>query len=216
MSKAPVSDLSPPPPSALESTGVTPTLMTGLFVWLLRAHFSNPALLDDPALRSLGWSPGPETPLLIESSLRWAPENVGARPALIVRPGAWSAGRAGVNDQYQGGLTPDGGEMYMAPLEGTHTVLAIAAIEGGDAASRLGYEAFSHFMSAFPKVRERYSGQISRLRVRELGAPYIMEEPRQHMAVEIAIVYDVVKTWLVFAEAPLFDRVMFTVAASLG
>jgi hypothetical protein len=107
----------------------SPILATGVLLDILREHFGNPNSIVDPSLQQCVWSGDKDTGILIETSTNEALEQVGQRPALLVRRNEIKFERLGINDE----IYSSGGQMgrsFVIAFQGSHTIFCISTKPG--------------------------------------------------------------------------------------
>lgn len=196
-------------PSSLQTTGVTPLLLTGLFVQLLRYQFADANNILTPQLRTRLWTPEIQTSrLLIESMTKFKPEDLALRPALLVRRDAISAQNMGIGGgRVQSEFSTVGGEMYHMLMIGSHTLFALAA----DAAEAELYaiEAFRFLMHFSAKIRCDFN--LMRFLPASIASPIRVEECSNHHAVPVVFGYAYTESWQLIAEAPVLKTLSINV-----
>jgi hypothetical protein len=203
------------PPSSLCTTGLQAHILTGVFLQLLRSHFSSADYIEEPRLRGCLWVPkldDPVTPdpqssrILIEPVYRWDPRQLQARPAVIVRRNDLQPrNRIGIamNEEMNlGALDPDGlpeaGREYYLPFQGSHSLFCVA--KDGGAAELLSTEvARELYQFARPIVKE-FGFEF--LELAHIGAVSRLEESFEHFAVPVTVRYGFYDSWKVTKQAP--------------
>lgn len=206
-------------PSALCSTGHQPLIMTGVFVQLIRQHFSDRENIADPVMRAkaLGepghwiWRENPtETGITIESATRFDPRQAETRPAVYVRRNSWQTRKISINDQVQGRPLLSGQRMFTKLLMGSHTLFCLAG-EAGEA-EKLGYEVAADLITSGPIIREEL--YLHQFAVAEIGGIGKIKEASDNFAVPVTVSYAFENTWQMHQHVPLLKTIGVTTTIS--
>ena len=205
------------PPSSLCTSGLQAQILTGVFLQLIRSHFSSADYIEEPRLRTCLWVPkvddavvaDPErSRILIEPVYRWDPRTIQARPGIIVRRNDLQPRNRlgiGMNEEVSlGGLDPDSlpeaGREYYLPFQGSHSLFCVA--KDGGAAELLSTEvARQLYQFARPIVKE-FGFEF--LELAHIGAVSRLEESFEHFAVPVTIKYGFYDHWKVTKQTPRF------------
>jgi hypothetical protein len=178
------------------SLGPRPQIMTGLFVSLLRQHFSSPDNIDSAIFRERLFRDAPDEDasgtLLIEDATVWTPTRTQMRPGIIVKRNGWQHNKQFTLDS-RAGIDKDGHVQYTKLLRGSHTIFCIAR-EGAET-EVLAAEVYRFFMH-FGMVFRHYFGLLM-FELVEIGAPAYLEEAPDCFVVPITIGYGWAETWTV-------------------
>lgn len=208
------------PASSLCTTGLQAHILTGVFLQLLRTHFSKAETVEEPRLRNCLWVPkvdDPVTPdpaasrILIEPVYRWDPRQVQARPALIVRRDDLQPRNRiaiGMNERMaMGGVAqedmPAAGREYYLPFEGSHTLFCLA-MDGG-VAELLSTEAARELYQFAKPIALEFGFEF--LELAHIGAVARLEESFEHFVVPVTVRYGFYDHWQVVKQAPRFSGV---------
>lgn len=205
------------PPSSLCSTGLQAHILTGVFLQLLRSHFSRADHIEEPRLRGCLWVPkedDPVTPdperstILIEPVYRWDPRQLQARPAVVVRRNDLQPRNRlgiGLNEEQQlrgldpGGL-PEAGREYYLPFQGSHSLFCVA--KDGGAAELLSTEVARELYQFAQPITKEFGFEF--LELAHIGSVARLEESFEHFAVPVTIRYGFYDHWKVTKLAPRF------------
>jgi len=198
-------DFVPNIPSALNSLGIKPYVLTGYVRQLLLRHFGKGDQILEPNLRSLIWSKvNTTTEIEIETVTRWKPSSTETRPALIIKRNDITTKRIAINDQQQG-LPWDGTShtSYSLLVEGSHTVFCISTRPM--VAEILGVEILELLTTSASMIRE----DLQLLRVAPVGAGSVselQELPKNYVVpVSVAWVYSL--NWRQIPNSPLLKTI---------
>jgi hypothetical protein len=207
------------PPSSLCTTGLQAHILTGVFLQLVRNHFSIAENIEEPRLRNCLWVPLVNDPLLpdpersrilIEPVYRWDPSLLQSRPAIIVRRGALTQNRVGIamNEQMSlGGLDqaslPLAGREYYLPFQGSHVLFCIAG--DGGVAELLSTEIARELYQFARPITEEFGFEIFELG--EIGEVQRLEEHNEQFVVPVAFTYRFYDQWVVSQQEPRFSGV---------
>jgi hypothetical protein len=209
------------PVSSLCTTGHVANVITGVWVRVLREHFSNSANLEFNGINALGreeleqyiWAgdgqgnaDATKTRIQIDSVLRYNAQDVQRRPALYVKRNTFQTQRLGIRDGFTLGprRTPEGGiervqgEYKARILLGSHTVFCVGG--SGAEAELLGMEVFSHLVGFSQILREDL--KLHRLEVTEVGEAAVLDEAVERFVVPVTVAYAAIPAWRVDVVAP--------------
>lgn len=208
------------PSSSLCTTGLQAHILTGVFLQLLRSHFSRADTIEEPRLRQCIWVPkdaDPVTPdpqrsrILIEPVYRWDPRQTQARPAVIVRRNDLQPRNRlgiGMNEQFGvGGLDPNGlpeaGREFYLPFQGSHSLFCVA--KDGGAAELLSTEVARELYQFARPITQEFGFEF--LELAHIGAVSRLEESFEHFAVPVTVNYGFYDHWTVTQLEPRFSGV---------
>lgn len=211
------------PPSSLCTTGLQAHILTGVFLQLLRSHFSSAESIEEPRLRNCLWVPmddDPVTPdpqrsmILIEPVYRWDPRQLQARPGVYVRRNDLQPkNRVGIGmNQYQelGGIRadslPEAGREYYLPFQGSHSLFCVA--KDGGAAELLSTEIARELYQFARPITDEFGFEF--LELAHIGSVARLEESFEHFAVPVTMSYGFYDQWKVAKLAPRFAGVSLT------
>jgi hypothetical protein len=207
------------PPSSLCTTGLQAHILTGVFLQLVRNHFSVAENIEEPRLRNCLWVPQVSDPLLpdqerskilIEPVYRWDPTLLQARPAVIVRRGALTPQKVGIamNEQLAlGALDPAGlpiaGREYYQPMTGSHVLFCIAS--DGGVAELLSTEVARELYQFARPIAVEFG--FSAFELGEIGEVQRLEEHNEQFVVPVTFKYGFYDQWVVAQQEPRFSGV---------
>lgn len=178
------------------SLGIRPQLMTGLFVSLLRTHFSSEDNIENAIFRERLFREAPDEDgsgaLLIDDATVWAPGRTEKRPGIIIKRDGW---------QHQKQLTLDsaagydefGNTMYVKLWRGSHTIFCIGR-EGAET-EVLAAEVY-RFLMHFGMIFRHYFGLLM-FEVLEVGALSQLQDEPDNLTVPITVGYGWSESWTV-------------------
>lgn len=188
--------------NSLCSTGWSAYLLTGFLVDFLVRHFASPLNVETPDLRSLVWSPGDRTGILIEEESRWRPQTTEKRPAVIVKRNAYRSVRLG-RANLAGYNNGTGSRFYAKLWSGSHTLFCLH--RSGAGADLLATEVVNE-VGRFAHALQGALG-LHYLEVVEVGPASEVEEATESRAVPVTVGWVYEDTWEVVEEAPPLRRV---------
>jgi hypothetical protein len=187
--------------SDLCSAGWRRLLMTGLLRELLTQHFSSAESIEQIPLKDKLWTPNPDTKILIESVFRWRPQVTGKRAAVLIKAGDLKSERVGIGNRNEN--TAEGNIQYTKTATGNHTLLCIAGEE--PEAEILALEVFN-FLKSYAQILRQWLNLL-RLDVDGLGAPTLIAEHDEMVAVPIPVQYGWEDSWKIVQQAPLLKPI---------
>lgn len=208
------------PPSSLCTTGLQAHILTGVFLQLLRSHFSSADYIEEPRLRGCLWIPKIDDPvtadpsrskILIEPVYRWDVRTIQTRPGVIVRRNDLQPrNRVGLamNEEMQlRGLEPDGlpeaGREYYLPFQGSHSLFCVS--KDGGAAELLSTEVARELYQFARPITKEFGFEF--LELAHVGAVARLEESFEHFAVPVTVRYGFYDHWRVTKQTPRFAGV---------
>jgi len=196
--------------SSISKTGLKPHILTGVFLQICRALFSDPEAISEDALKRYIWHPDPKlSRILIEAMYRWKTEDVQARPSVIVKRGAWRIEKLGLGDNFLGG-TPETGfdeAEHMTSGVGTHVISCLGTT--GLEAELVGTEVYQAFLGFSKVIREQFC--LGQFNVSEVGPVGRFEESSTHFVVPITLTYKFFIRWDLLRQTPEWMRTSFRI-----
>jgi hypothetical protein len=208
-----------PEPSSLCTTGLNGTIITGIFLQLLRNAFSHADNIRSEKLKECIWVPKPDDPvvedparskILIESVYRWDARAIGQRPAVLVRRNQQAPQVVGISGNQLFTLgepdpdnLPEWGREHAAPVQGGHTIFAIAKNPG--TTEVLAVEVESYIRQFGPVFDREFS--FLRFHLSQVGPVSQLQEADEHFAVAMTVEYAYYDTWKLIPVAPRFAGV---------
>lgn len=198
--------------SALCSTGIRPTIVTGIILRLLQYHFSNPKNIQDPVLQNSLFEIDPKTGTIIGSRIRVKAmyemdvRNLEQKPAILVRRGPADATKFPLMSKSITHLEANGnyrGEDYYVPIQATHLITCLA--EGGMAADRLGEEVFYRMLEFTPAIKNDI--KIGDFYVTRMDSPKPLDDSGSTFYVNIQINWNFVHSWTLVPIAPILKKI---------
>jgi len=200
--------------SALCTIGHPPLVMTGVLLWVIRRHFSDPAQIVDASLKDYIWNSETEASrIAIESVTKWPKSPTQAiqrRPGIYVKRNRYGRIKLGIGDKHMLGTRSsidksnivtdnavDNGYRYEVIIAGSHTVFCIGGT--GAEAETVGTEVFFELVEFAPLIRK--DTNLNRFEVMELGGIGKLEESREHWVVPVVVTYAFNHVWQLTPEA---------------
>lgn len=197
----------------LRSLGPLPFVMTGFLVQSLRAHFVSLANLTDRALAldntQFLWTPGPQSPVMIESFTNYDPTKIEHRPTLVVKRNNFKSQRLGINNQMMLTQPNNGQNQYANAFLGSHTVFCLSG--KGPEAERLGAEVFCELLEFSSVIRQTLN--LLRFEVMEVGDLAILEESSENFVVPVNVAYAFEHAWVLRPSSPRLRKIDLSVLA---
>lgn len=190
--------------SSLCSLGMRPLLMTGFLRQNLMEHFAEKDQIEDASLKDYLWKSSADSGILIESITRWKPSEAAARPALIIKRGAWRVERKGINDQHLGYNNLEGYDRYSTFMTGSHTIFCIALT--GAECEKLAAEVYRYLVTFSPIIRRELN--LQRFVVAEVGPLNELDESDEHFVVPVSVTYSHEDAWTLKPQAPKLKRIV--------
>ena len=180
-------------------------LLTGFFRECLTRLFYSAENIEEPDLRTLLWTPGTDTKILIEADTLWAPQLTQLRPGVIIKRNGYKNMLMAIGDLMQGPDT-QGDYHHETFWVGSHTLFAIGG--SGMQAELLGSEVQRYF-TEFALYLAKDVG-LTRLQVTELDAPAKLEESNENWVVPVTVGYTFSEAWKVSLQAPRLKAVVIS------
>lgn len=199
-------------PSALCNIRFTPSIVTGILLRILQAHFADANNIRDPALKELTWAAddpagaGIQSKILIIPLHQYDPRQLQQRPALLVLRQAAETHRLPMDSRTLPSLDTKGffrGDRHLVPITCTHVVRCLAA--GAFAADRLGEEVFYRLLEYFPVIKADFP--FSDFDVKILNPPQKVDEHSENFAVDVGLPWTHIHGWTLTAEAPILREI---------
>lgn len=197
--------------SALCNKRFTPSVVTGILLRMLQAHFSNSENIRDEKLQSLVWTPdnqgGTEvSPLLIIPLFKYDAARMQNRPAILIFHQGMQAQRKIINDKATVGLDPNGnfsGERFVKDLACTHVVRCVA--KSSFAAERIAEEVFFYLLEFQHAIKQDFP--FSEFQVRQTTGVKPLNEENTSFSVDIAVPWEHLYGWTLKPIAPILKKV---------
>jgi len=199
-------------PSSLCNMRFKPSIVTGILLRLLQAHYYDSGNIVDEKLKAALWIEDPTNKALIESKINikpgrtYDPRTIQQRPAILVFRNEISTQRFPLESKTLSHLEANGnyrGENHHVPIIGSHTLRCLA--KGAFATDRLSEETFYRMLEYFPAIKRDFP--FSEFDVKSIGEPQLIEESGQHYGVDIIIGWVNVHNWTLVPIAPILKKV---------
>ncbi len=184
------------------STGVSPVMMTGFFVQMMRQHFVNPGSIVRDAFRERLWNQSAcASGINVADGSVWDPTRAGNQPSVVVKRNKWQiAQKMSIGSRYR--LTTEGHWHYSAALAGSHTLFAIA--KAGAEVEILTEEVYRFALTMAPVIRKEFN--LLSFELLDIGEIGILKEATELYAVPITVAYAWEESWVLHQDAPLLKR----------
>ena len=197
--------------SALCNKRFTPSIVTGILLRLLQAHFSNSENIRDEKLQDLIWIPDDQgglevSPILIIPLFKYDAARMQHRPALLVSHQGMQAVRKVINDKATVGLDPNGnfsGERFVKDLSCTHVIRCVA--KSSFAAERIAEEVFYYLLEFQHAIKQDFP--FSEFQVRQTTGTKPLNEENTSFSVDIAVPWEHLYGWTLKPIAPILKKV---------
>jgi len=196
--------------SSIPKTGIKPYILTGAFLQIARAIFSDSESISEDPLERYIWHPDPKiSRILIESINRWKTEDVQQRPAVLVRRGAWKIGKLGLGDKLHGGMEVSGfdDEQHQVACTGSHAIICLGTT--GHEAELVGTEMYQAFLGFSKVIREQLC--LAKFNVTDIGPVTRFEESHTHFMVPVTLQYEFFMNWELLRQTPEWTRTSFNI-----
>lgn len=208
--------------SSLCTTQHPANVLTGIFIQMLRHHFSDEDRLqyngkneftasdhetNKRELEGYIWLPSSsETKIQIQSVWELNLQDIDRRPGLYVKRNAFRPQKLAINDGLSTGARSDrsgallrvDGKPHTVLILGSHTVFCVG--RAGAEAELLGQEVFELMLQFSPLLHDEL--RLQSLNVVECGEVSALEESTTHYAVPIVIGYAYPRSWMIEKVAP--------------
>jgi len=199
--------------SALCNMRFTPSVITGVLLRLLQAHFSDPANIRDDKLKGLQWQEDLESSNQIQSAIIIAPtykydaRTLSQRPSILVTRGPVSTDRIAIANKTLTGMSGGYylGDKHVRAVMGQHIIRCVS--KGAFAAERLGEEVFYRTLEYLPAIKNELP--ISDIQMGGLGAAKLIDEEQQNFAVDVVVEWKHTHGWTLIPIAPILKKVRF-------
>lgn len=205
--------------SALCNMRFTPSVVTGVFLRVLQAHFSAPDNIRDQKLKALLWKADPPSGDAIDSEILVAPlymydlRTLEMEPAVLVGHGELKATKFPMQSSYTLGLNSDGnleGSQYSVPITGGTVISCVAGT--AFAADRLAEEIFYFLLENAPVLLKDFP--FSDLDVTSMSAPALVDrDSGERFKVDVGVVWRHIHGWTLKPIAPILKKIGLDVAA---
>ena len=200
-------------PSSMCNMRFTPSIVTGIILRLVQAHFENADNIRDDKLKQLIWVDDATNAASIDSNILIGPlykydtRALQQRPAILVFRQNLSADKFPLDSKTLTSLRDNGnfnGERYVVPINCTHVVRCIA--KGAFAADRIGEEVFYRLLEYFPAIKQDFP--FSNIGITKLTAPQkIGDDANENFVVDIAVEWVHIHGWTLVPIAPILKKV---------
>lgn len=196
--------------SSLVSSGVTPYVLTGILIRLLRYHFADSNNISIESLRGLTWKEDcAESSMHIGAGYEFTPGVVQQRPAIYVKREAVSSKQVGL---LKGDSTVTAlnqitglfeGSKHQKQLQGVFSLICVGTL--GLEAELIGEEVYYRMLHFAPKIQDDI--RVSSFRVRSLSEiKTIKNTPGQLYYTVVAIDWNLIHRWRIVPIAPVLKR----------
>lgn len=208
-------------------------VLTGIFVRLLREHFSSPSNLQYNGeneftdethttpmreLQNYVWDEdNTKTTIQIQSVWEYNTQDIQRRPGLYIKRNPLNPQRIAINDGMTTGARYDSsgklldvrGEYHSIMIVGSHTVFCVG--KTGAEAELLGQEVFELIMMFAPVLRTEF--KFTRVAVQQCGELSMLAEYDEHFVVPIVCSYAFTRAWRLEMVAPWLKSISMDASA---
>ncbi len=219
------------PKSSLCATGHPANVLTGIFVRILREHFSladnleyegsnefesETSPLPKRQLQQYIWNEdNTVTHIQIQPVWAYNSQDIQRRPGIYVKRNSLQPQKLAINDGYtmNAGRDENGkvinikGEYKSILMVGSHTVFCVG--DSGAEVELIGAEVFEHLQGFAQVIRQ--DAKLHKFAVMELGEVALLDEFVEHFVVPIVVGYAFTWTWRVDKIAPRLKTVTIDV-----
>jgi hypothetical protein len=183
---------------------------------ILLQHFVDPTQIILPNLRRYletngAWNQGVTSGVYIEAIARWRPELMEARPAIVIKEGAWQWKRMGIGNVWSADWVT-GREEFSGQWSGTHTLFCVA--KQGAETQGLATEVAKTLLWYGREITTAFDLQF--FTVVGIGALAALKESTEHYVVPVDVAYLVPESWYLEQEAPRLKRIVFRASDFIG
>ena len=199
--------------SALCNIRVTPTIVTGIILRLLQAHFKDPENIRDAKLKQLVWAADDpagdsiESQVLIGPLYKYDKRQIQARPAILVFRQQATTSKFPMESKTLTSLDEAGdfdGEKYVMPVSCTHIIRCCG--KSAFAAERIGEEVFYRLLEYTPAIKDDFP--FSKFDIMALTPPAaITDDANENFMVDIAVQWTTIHGWTLTPIAPILKKV---------
>ena len=193
----------PEEPSSLCSTGLTPHILDGAFLQIMRHHFSHPDYITQDPLKCYVWDvDAAKRTILIDPVYKWDVQKIQERPAILVKRGAWQTQRMSIANKWHGPPEESGYEYATMNviIVGSHNFFAIART--GTEAEELGAEVAYELLEFSQIIREQFG--LSKFDLQRIGEVQRLDESHDHFVVPVTVTYGIIHNWRVLQQSPIW------------
>jgi hypothetical protein len=187
------------------SLGLSPRMLSGVIMRLLKNHFSDPSLILTPNLEQYVWSEKPlESKIRIVKSVFFDPATAGQYPALVVKRMPLQSQRHSMADKVgtsRGMSSTDamrGISHHSRFINGAHRIFCIAEADGES--EDLAQEVFDVLSFLSPAIVERLP--FHNFEVTGMGEQGALTETATQIGVPVDVTYTYEYAWTLQALAP--------------
>jgi len=196
----------PEDPSSICSTGLMPHILTGIFLQLIRHHFSEAGNIVQQALRKYTWNKdAKQTQIAITAVYNWDPRTIQQRPAVMVKRGPLKTHKMSIGDILHGAPDQDGytAEKMMVAFTGSHTFFCCG--RNGIEAEEIGAEVAYELLEFSQVIREQFN--LMTFSLFEIGQVHRLHESHEHFAVPVTVAYGYSHGWTIQLQRPIWMSV---------
>ena len=207
----PIAGCSPSPYSLPEdassvcSTGLLPHILTGIFLQIVRHHFSVPENIIQLPLRRYVWHPDiPQCKIAVEAEYNWTPAALQQRPAVVVKRGDLKSEKLSIGNVFHGPPEEEGfaEDRMIVAFQGSHTLFCCGRT--GTEAELLGAEVAYELLEFSQIIRQQFNLMLFDLH--QIGQVHRLQESHDHFAVPITLAYAFSHGWRVLRQRPIWMR----------
>ncbi len=212
-------------PSSLCTTGLQAHIISGIFLQLLRDHFSDAENIEEPRLQEYRWvgippqnilSDQERSTILIEPVYRWDTRLIQQRPAVLVKRNSLQPQPAAIQNKMmmlgapQPEDMPELAEDFYLPFVGSHTLFCIGT-DGGSVELLATEVARSIYQVSTLLIHEF---GFNKFELNQIGALTKLEEAAEHFAIPVVFQYAYGDMWQLVKQSPRFKGVSLSVESN--
>lgn len=194
----------------------SPSLLTGLFVQFLRAHFATADTIVDEALKGYLWTDDATTTrIMIEPAYSYNNKDVQRRPAILINRMDYNIQYPGLGDgshithlehagSKQAGKHTGSG--FSAILTGTHQIASIG--QTGIECERLAEEIFKALLEYRHILKKE--GALGKFIIKTVSGIKKSDENKENWLIVQVVEWAYAHQWTVSQDSPVFKRLSFT------
>lgn len=209
-------------PSSLCTTGLQSQILTGIFLQLIRSHFSDPENIEEPRLHEYRWcgvddsfvrSDTRRSTILIEPVYRWDTRLIQQRPGVMIKRNTQTPNPTAIqNKMFEVGAPqpedmPELAQEFYLPFSGSHTLFCICT--DGAAAELLSTEVSRSVYQVNTLLIREFG--FNRFELSQIGALARLEESTEHFVVPVVFQYAYADRWKLVDQEPRFKGVSIEV-----
>lgn len=191
--------------SSLDSTGLRPSVITGVLLRWLQWHFCRADNIRDSSLKSYLWTDDETTKMWILPNFKYDPKLAESRPMILVQDGDMTTKEFGIDHARSAHLDEAGnfkGDSYQVILTGKHAVHCVS--REPMEASRIAEEAFFRMLEYHELILREF--RFGEFRVAGLSGLAKKDGAADEYFRTIQVLWSFGHMWTMVSEAPVFKK----------